>query len=317
VAFTPPDQLAVGTTVTLRVETPVGPIGVVGVLVSVDYDTWSVRRRDATISVVSIASITACRVVPPPRSALASVEEVERMGALGWRGLDQQTLGEWLLRASNGFTSRGNSALALGDPGTDLEAAIDQVEQWYADRGQPAQIQLTSRDAPLGLSTALDRRGWMTSPTVHTMTAELGHVLRAATATTDLEVRIDECPDDGWISCYARVTDQLLPTARAILTNHPAAVFASVRLDGRSIAVARAAVDDRWVGLFAVEVVPEHRGDGLGEVVSAAALRAAGQRGGRRTYLQVSTDNSPAIRLYERLGYTVHHDYLYREAAAG
>jgi N-acetylglutamate synthase len=314
VAWERPDQPVLGTTVTLRVETPVGPIGVVGVLIDVDDDSWSVRRRDGTVSVVSISSITAGRVVPPARSMRASVEEVERMGAMGWRGLEQRSLGEWLLRASGGFTSRGNSALALGDPGTDLESAVDELEHWYSERGLPPRIQLTDNDAPPGLSGVLDQRGWSTSPTVHTMTAELGHVLRAAKATTPLQLRLDDAPDAGWISRYARVTDVLLPTARALLTNHPAAVFASLRDGEQTVAVARAAVDDRWAGLFAVEVSPDHRRSGLGEVVSAAALRWAGQRGARRTYLQTSTDNAPAIALYERLGYAVHHDYLYREA---
>jgi N-acetylglutamate synthase len=313
VAWERPDQPVLGTTVTLRVETPVGPIGVVGVLVDVDAESWSVRRRDGSVSVVDVASITAGRVVPPSRAERASVEEVERMGAMGWRGLQQRSLGDWLLRASGGFTSRANSALALGDPATDVESAVDEVERWYVERGLPPRIQLTNLDAPPGLSAALDRRGWITSPTVHTMTAELGHVLRAARATTGLELRLDDAPDAGWISRYARVTDALLPTARDLLTNHPTAVFASLRDGEQTVAVARAAVDDRWAGLFAVEVAPEQRRRGLGEVVSAAALRWAGQRGARRSYLQVSTDNAPAISLYERLGYAVHHDYLYRE----
>ena len=52
----------------------------------------------------------------------------------------------------------------------------------------------------------------------------------------------------------------------------------------------------------------------LGAIVSAAALRWAGQHGARRTYLQVTVDNTAAITLYERLGYAVHHDYVYRQA---
>lgn len=312
-----PDQPALGTTVTLRVETPVGPIGVVGVLVEADSETWSVRRRDGSVSVVSISAITANRVVPPSRAARASVVEVARIAALGWRGLEVQLLGEWLLRAGGGFTGRANSALTLGDPGIALDQALDAVEHWYADRRLPARIQLTDHDAPLGLSAALDQRGWASSPTVHVMTAELGHVLRAATATTDLEVRLDDAPDEGWMACYrtSRAAGAALPwAAREVLTNHPACVFASVRDGERTVAIARAAVDDRWAGLFAVEVAPERRRHGLGALVSAAALRWAGQRGGRRTYLQVSTDNTPAVELYERLGYAVHHGYLYRQA---
>jgi ribosomal protein S18 acetylase RimI-like enzyme len=313
VASEPLDRPALGTTVTLRVETRVGPIGVVGVLIDADNETWTVRRRDGSVSVLDVTRITAGRVVPPSRAARASVAEVERMSALGWRSLEQQALGEWLLRAGGGFTGRANSALALGGPGIAVAAAIDTVEQWYAARGLPARIQLTLADAPPGLSAGLDQRGWSASPTVHVMTAELGHVLRAATGLTELDVRIDNSPDDSWMACYRRANGAQGSVARELLTNHPAAIFASLRDGERAVAIARAAVDDRWAGLFTVEVTPDQRGHGLGALVSAAALRGAGQRGARRTYLQVSTDNASAIRLYERLGYAVHHDYLYRE----
>jgi N-acetylglutamate synthase len=312
------ETAGLGTTVTLAVSTPVGPISVVGVLVDTHSDghsdTWSVRRRDGSVSVVDLASITAGRVVPPSRAALASVEEVQRIAALGWRPLQTARLGDWLLRASGGFTGRGNSALVLGDPGRPLDEALDTVVEWYAGQGLTARLQVPSPGATPGLLEVLDRRGWGHSPPVHVMTGELAHALRAATGSTELELRLEDAPDAAWLGCYRQDGGALPTVARDLLTNHPAAVFASVRDGDRAVAIARAAVDDRWAGLFAVEVAPDARRRGLGGLVSAAALRWAGQRGARRTYLQVSESNTGAVTLYERLGYAVHHGYVYREA---
>ena len=47
--------------------------------------------------------------------------ELERMAAAHWRGTEEEWLGEWLLRAADGFTGRANSALPLGDPGRPLD----------------------------------------------------------------------------------------------------------------------------------------------------------------------------------------------------
>jgi N-acetylglutamate synthase len=307
---------AIGTTVTLAVTTPVGRIGIVGVLVEAEPATWTIRRRDGSIATVEIASITAGRVVPPGRAARASVAEVERLAALGWRAVEREPLGEWLLRCSGGFTGRANSALGLGDPGMPLDSALEHVQGWYAQRGLPGRLQVPDRDAPDGLVALLDGAGWRVSPRVHVMTAELAHVLRAAPARPALEVRLDDEPDEAWLAGYRKDGGTLPAAARALLTNHPMGVFASIR-DGDEVrAIAHASVDDRWAGLFAVEVAPGQRGLGLGGHVSAAALRWAGERGARRTYLQVSVANTPAVTLYERLGYAVHHDYVYRQAPA-
>jgi GNAT superfamily N-acetyltransferase len=300
--------------VTLSVETPVGPIGVVGVLIAAESSVWAIRRRDGSIVDVDVAKITAGRVVPPGPAERASATEVQHAATLGWRPLEQLELGDWLCRAGGGFTGRANSVLALGDPGMPLPAAVHVAQKWYADRSLPAQLQLVDRDAPPGLSDLLDERGWSESPLVHVMTAELAHVLRATVPAEGWEIRLDNAPDDGWLSCYRQDGGGLPPAARQILTNHPAAVFASIRDGDRTIAIARAAVDGRWAGLFAVEVVPDRRGLGLGATISAAALRWAGERGARRTYLQVAEANRAAVQLYQRLNFTVHHNYRYRAA---
>jgi GNAT superfamily N-acetyltransferase len=311
--FDPPP---VGTTVTLRVATPVGPIGIVGTIVEISGEAWSVRRRDGSIATVEASSVLAGRVVPPSRAARASVAEVERMAALGWRGLEVARLGEWLLRAGSGFTGRANSALPVGDPGCNPATALEMVRTWYSDRGLTPRLQVPDGEVPDELLRLLDGQGWATSPEVWVMTGEVGHTLRAAqTPSADLEIRLDAEPDAGWLAGYRQDGGNLPDAAHTILVNHPQVVFASLRRDGHTVAIARAAVDQRWAGLFAVEVTPNERRAGLGSVVSAAALRWAAQQGARRSYLQVTAENTAAISLYERLGYEQHHRYRYRTGA--
>jgi GNAT superfamily N-acetyltransferase len=298
---------------TLRVRTPVGPISVVGELVAADDEHWSIRRRDRSVTLVAVGTIEAQRVVPPGRSRLVSATELQQVGSFGWRALETVRLGDWLLRASGGFTGRANSALAAGDPGMPLEAALAAVTAWYDERGLPTMLQVADGAAPPELTPLVESLGWNASPGVHVMTAEVAHALRAHPdpAIGELEIRVDDSPDDGWVSCYRRTSGPIEGIARQLLTNHPDPIFASIR-DGESVlAIARSAVDAKWAGLFAVEVDPDQRRRGLGAAVSVAALREAGRRGGRQAYLQTSIDNTAAVALYQRLNFAVHHNYVY------
>ncbi|GAA2394612.1 GNAT family N-acetyltransferase [Streptomyces glaucosporus] len=69
----------------------------------------------------------------------------------------------------------------------------------------------------------------------------------------------------------------------------------------------------RWEGgwVLDVEVAPEHRGRGHGRTLMLAAERECLAAGVRTLGLNVFTANTPALRLYESLGYrpTVHHLY--------
>jgi N-acetylglutamate synthase len=247
-----------------------------------------------------------------------SIDDLERAAAPGWRAIEEERLGDWLLRAADGFTGRANSALPVGDPGCPLCDAIDAVRQWYAARGLPAMIAVpypTGRPAGSALDRQLARLGWsIRADGATVMTAE---PLQVAERCGQYPVRVDfdADPDTGWLRRYHYRGDDLPPVAVRVLTSAPWQAFASVRADGETIAIGRVAGSGGWAGLTAIEVDPACRRRRLGTVVTAALARHAAERGGfGQLYLQVADDNSGARALYHRLGFADHHGYHYRIA---
>jgi len=58
-------------------------------------------------------------------------------------------------------------------------------------------------------------------------------------------------------------------------------------------------------------VTPGHRRSGVAVQLMGALGDATRARGIRSVYLQVLTPSSPARGLYERLGFSTHHEYRY------
>jgi GNAT superfamily N-acetyltransferase len=297
--------------VTLRVATPVGAISVVGEVVEADAEWWSVRRRDGSIALVEVARIEARREIPAGRSVTTSAMELQQIAAFGWRAVETVRLGDWLLRASSGYTQRANSALAIGAPARDVDAALGVVRDWYGERALTPRVLQVDGLGPVELIDRLRAGGWTVGDEVHLMTGEVAHVLRAmpdavrSAVASGLDLRVEDAPDDAWYACYAAGGPELTEAARQVVAGHPAVLFASLRDGDRAVAVAR------WSGLFAVRVVPDRRRKGLGAAITLAALKEAARRGGRHVYLQVETSNAGAVELYRRLNLKVHHDYRY------
>jgi ribosomal protein S18 acetylase RimI-like enzyme len=250
--------------------------------------------------------------------------ELERVAAAHWRGTEEEWLGEWLLRAADGFTGRANSALPLGDPGLPLEAALDYVTGWYRARGLPAVMAvplplLPADDAPaVGLDAALTVRGWATRPgPAFVMVADLPLAVAGGGLPAGAVVAADAEPDEGWIAAYHyRGTDRQPPVLRHVLTSAQEQAFISIRAESGVLAIARLSIADGWAGITAVEVDPAHRRAGLGLAITAAACAEAVARGVRRVFLQVAVDNAGARGLYERCGFRYSHRYHYRVAPA-
>ena len=250
-----------------------------------------------------------------------TIIELERMAAEHWRGTEEQWLGDWLLRAAEGFTGRANSALPLGDPGMPLDEALAAVTAWYRDRGLPPMIvvpaPLEADPAGQELDNQLSERNWLTRPgPVFVMVAGLPLAgLPVESLPAGREVQVTREPDDAWATRYHfRGQDYLPPIARKIFTSAEEQSFVSIREDGDVLAIARLSIAAGWAGLTAVEVNPAYRRQGLGVAITATACREAVLRGLHSVFLQVEVDNTPARALYERLGFRYSHRYHYRIA---
>ena len=250
------------------------------------------------------------------------IDDLERAAAQHWQAPEQERLGEWLLRAAEGFTGRANSALPLGDPGLPWPEAVACVTDWYRRRRLTPMIVV-----PLPLAGArrhrldnfLAERAWLLrSGSAFVMTAAVADIPSLARHT---DVQLDPEPDPGWLAGYRYRGQELPPIARTLLMSAPWQAFASIRRDGpdgsRPVAVGRVSVAGRWGAITAVEVDAGHRRQGLAGALTSALAAAAADRGAHRILLQVETGNTPARALYTSCGFRDSHRYHYRIAPAG
>ena len=87
--------------------------------------------------------------------------------------------------------------------------------------------------------------------------------------------------------------------------------FAFVEEAGQPMAMAIGAVQDDYMGLFAVLVMPHARRRGLARKVTESLYAWAWRQGARFAYLQVVATNDAAMPLYAAQGFRTVYDYEY------
>jgi GNAT superfamily N-acetyltransferase len=283
---------------------------VLGVCVSWADGRCVVRREDGALVEMATADIVSGKPVPPRPSVhrRLGAEEADRLALPGWQPVESEPLGEWVLRASGGFSSRGNSVLALGDPDLPLEEAVGRVEEWYRSRSLPPRAHVHPGGQQ---SDAFARAGWTSYDETLLMLASVARVLRRLPpAREDVAPVHEPTADAGWLATDERAA-RYGQAARAVM-EHGEVSFVTVRDEqGAVLARGRGAFHADWIGVSALWTRPDVRGSGLGSAVLRSVLDWGAERGATTTYLQVIAANAAAQQLYESHGYDVHHRYGY------
>lgn len=315
----PLDETMLGERVSVRRRIPgeTGPTGgpamtdVVGRVVSLTGDEAVVERRDGDLVTVRVRDVVAVRRVPgrPRRTRPAadfSAEELMRICTRGWPPVESEPLGDWLLRAADGFTGRANSAAVHGDPGLPVATALHRVEAFYRTRELPPKVQVVEGSR---WDSAITDAGWEGIGGTHDHAIVQVIDLDASAGRKDPEIEVRTTADEDWLAMYNRAEGTDLRSARAVLEGVPTVGF--VRLGDPPIAIGRVAVTGEWAGMSCVEVDPRRRREGIGRRSVEASLLWATQHGANKAYLQTMRHNVAALELYATYGFADHHAYRY------
>jgi ribosomal protein S18 acetylase RimI-like enzyme len=332
-AGTPPGlgPHVVGQRVVLRrlVRGETGPTGgpaftdVLGVMESWDPEVAVVRPASGPPVRVAVADIVSGKPVPPRPSVRlrVSAAEAERRALATWPARETAALGEWVLRASDGYSARANSVLMVGSPGVPLPVALEAVSSFYSSRGLPAWAQVVVGSQE---QAALEDVGWVLARPGEADTlfqvasvAAVRRVVRRTLPAVLPPTTVSPTADEAWLADDDRV---LADRASALpVLEGPADVgFVAVTESSEVVAKGRVARgagavpgDEDWAGITNVWVSPAHRRQGLGTVVMSAMLVWAAERGATTAFLQVRGDNAGAVAAYQKLGFLTHHAYRY------
>ncbi|GAA1588014.1 MULTISPECIES: GNAT family N-acetyltransferase [Kribbella] len=296
----------IGHRVVVRHRIPGGLTDVIGVLQAGTPERVTVRHADSTLYEIPVADIAAAKQIPETPLRPVDVEQLFLTASLGRPAVERAYIGQWLLRASAGWTGRGNSLLPAGNPGVPVAEALRQTIAFYTERGLRPQVQVRVGSPPDQEIRAL---GWVDARPEQSDVLVMHTTLDHVNAAPRYDVRLTERPNGDW---YAAAFQGPVPeVAPKVLEGAAKAMFASVSLDGQVVAVGRGSMTGHWLGVDAIHVAEGFRRRGLGTAIVQGLARWSGPEGGRRTYLEVLLENSAALTTYTRLGYQEAYRYRY------
>lgn len=235
------------------------------------------------------------------------IKQIERAAARALPAPETVDVGGWTLVLGRGAVNRLNSAVTNGYRPRALLEQIEATERRFTSRRRPPRFRLTELDQTV--DHLLDERGYTRSSDVLVMTAPLetiepeeGVTLRSAPTPSFVE------HFRAWGGHSQVRVDEITESLSALTLPYVVA--------GSDHALAVGVIDGELVGLFDVVVDPATRGDGHGRAVSRAVLGWGAVGGATLAYLQVHSENEPALGLYRSLGFTDAYRYWYRQRAS-
>lgn len=237
---------------------------------------------------------------------------IEPIAFNAWPAPDVQSLGGWRMRFADGFSGRGNSVAAFGDPGLEIGEAVSRAVAAYRGRGLKPLFQTTPADEPEGLDNYLSTRGWTALKPVHVMVAAAKPVGPGDVSRVVLAPRMSA----AWQQVFdAGVADPRDAAERRgmIARIGAGAVFAlALADDGIPAAVGLGVAERGYGGIFCMRTIATARRRGYARLLLNALSDALHNKGAHTLYLQVEQGNEGAIALYRDAGFNTAYDYRYR-----
>ncbi len=274
------------------------------------------------------------------------IRRFEEISNNAWPAIHTIQYDGWLLRFANGVTKRSNSVSLLYPSAIDPEKKITFCEKTYKARAITPCFKITSIADPTDIDQKLEKRGYYIHSRISFQTRELtftngtrrlemnsnydfhqvksgfgkfrhSEFISSQTILPDgMSVTIDAVVNPRWMDDFLRMNG--FDPARKetyikimALTLTPKCLVSVMKGD-RIVGVGLGVLEDAFIGLFDIVIDPEFRNRGLGQLIVEIILHWGKNKGAKTGYLQVLSNNIPAIHLYRKTGFSEIYQYHYR-----
>lgn len=240
------------------------------------------------------------------------IRSIEEHSIRALPALETRYVDGWVLRFAERYTRRANSIQPLYDTSSMVDHNIDLCESLYTNRNMNVYFKMTEAACPEHLDARLDERGYIRQAPTSVQTLPLASI----TPQMSSRAQIQEKLSHQWAADYCRlnqVDPKFHDTVRWILTRIiPKSAFIRLREGDETLAVGLGVFDAGMIGLFDIVTHNQRRREGLATELIHSLLDWGKDQGAELAYLQVMTDNDPALKLYDKLGFRDVYQYWYR-----
>ncbi len=258
-----------------------------------------IEKKDQNVQEIISGKIFAAKVIEPEISALDLEEDSETT----WVATEKEKINDWVLRFSGNKSARANSCLLVGRPYEDIDQTFKKIIDWYKQRNAVAIIQSPK---PGAFDKNIAKNNFIEVDVAYYMigTSEIGN---------DKGVILEENLSDKWFEAItsrdkhvsARISKELLNSGTFVR-------FASIENEAKEIiATGRIAATEKQAMVTTLWVDEKYRNQGYAKKIMRALSNAVAEIGHKEIVLQVLKSNLVAIKMYESLGYKIHHEYAY------
>lgn len=244
-----------------------------------------------------------------------SITTLEEYTCRTWPALETVPYDGWLMRFADGCTNRANAVYPLYPSSFDIERKIAHVEQEYSARGLRPTFKMTDAVLPPALDAVLASAGYEVIENSYVMSMPLTPDIFPVEAGR-VSVLLTEAFDSAWLDTYLEIqpsrASQRTAYQALLKSDIGKRVYASIVLDGRTVAVGLSSRSRDHAGIYNMATHPDYRGRGFAEAIVRALQTDAYQRGARVAFLSVSAANETAQRVYRRCGFVQSYRYCYR-----
>ncbi|MHA1647124.1 MAG: GNAT family N-acetyltransferase [Promethearchaeota archaeon] len=252
-------------------------------------------------------------------------QNIEMKSLNAWPSLQTLFYDGWIIRFADGYTKRANSVNPIFSSFTEIPVniKIQKVRDLFKNQNLPLVFKITPTVNPISLDQTLEKQKFIKIDETSVQTISLGEVkslqIKNLSKSNSLipEFHVFKDLDKNWFSIYCNLNDVNSKSTQTLELMLNLIIlpkfFACLTIKEEILAVGIGVLERDYIGLFGIAVDENYRNRGLGRMLMQNLFKLGIENKAKYAYLQVMTNNSPALHLYNKLGFKEEYKYWYRK----